>query len=629
MSGADAAGSQVVVAGKQLWILRGDIPDRAVRTPWADATSHGGVPNTQGVAAAASGRFVIVGGKTVALLDTESARILDSIEFENPALRVLEGRRRAVIFARGSHAYAGSTKLVDLTDPARLRLIGTYEGAAIDDTFDGSAVLINSFAGVSVIDAATGKEEIQFEQATSGAFSSDGKLVALCQYGPVPEGAINDLVLFDREKNRERWRRKNDCAPSSPLYFGYKDLTIHGPKNVLVKDGREVEEYPESPIQEREKPPPPNWLMAGFNEKLIGCTRSLSGDGALFSGGCSGDAGVYETRTGKRLFKSDKRITLPPRGPVVATEDALCDVRTAACLSLAPYCNKGNVVFSPDAARVLCASDDGLRELAWDRLLIVRTNRVFPGSEGWLPLSLGPRIAGALHVSAASTELFILDLEKGSTIEDGRSVGVLLSPDASFLVHQTGAEPAVFDPLTGKRSALPGHAGFVMAAVVSPDGKVVGLRDAQQTWRFWALPEARLLSRFDGLDRPRAKPDEPMLLSGTQGLTAQILSTGYIAGELGSRDAWQLNLTQGFWLAPIADPTKLLGARFTGTGGYLMETTLGSRALGKARVALLGDGTSILACGFGDALVAPLDVCREAFVFNDLAAAAFGSVPPP
>ena len=118
-----------------------------------------------------------------------------------------------------------------------------------------------------------------------------------------------------------------------------------------------------------------------------------------------------------------------------------------------------------------------------------------------------------------------------------------------------------------------------------------------------------------------------MLLSGTMGLSAQILTTGYIAGALGARNHWQLNLDQGFWLASVSDPTRILEARWTEKGGYLLETRAGSHALGKARVAMLGEGTSLVACAFGDAAIAPLEVCREAFVFNDMASAAFGAVP--
>lgn len=631
MTASREDGSQVAVADKRLWISRSDTPDRVTTMAWADAANHGGYRNTQGIAVTATGRFLIAGLKNVILLDIETARILDSLPEEGPSLRVLEGGRRALVFKRGDPDRTDFTKLVDLTDPARLKVIQAYEGGSPDDALDGSAFLIKNDAGIRVIDAATGKAEAEFEKAASGIISSDGKLVALCEVSPPTDfsGSVEtELILFDRVKNRARWTKHGACFPTSPMSFGYKDRTIYSIKNLHVKNGAEALDDVEPPAAETPKAGSVHWLAAGFNENAIGCTRALSGDGALVLAGCYSDVGVYETRTGKRLFKSDKPITLLPRGPIVATESALCDVRSAACLSLATHCKKGNMTFSTDGARILCASEEGLREITWDDSLAIKTNRVFPGSKPWLPVFFGPRGAGAMRMSAAAIELLFLDFDKGSATSAGRPPGVLLSPDGGFTISATNGEPAVFNYVTGKNSALRGHAGAIAAPLVSRDGHFVGLKDPQQTWRFWAMPEGRLLGRFDALDRPKSQPDEPMLLSGTMGLTAQLLSTGYIAGALGAQNHWQLNLTQGFWLAPISDPTKILEVRWTGTGGYFMETLLGSRALGKSRVAILGEGTSLVACGFGDGVVAPLEVCREAFVFNELAEGAFASISP-
>jgi hypothetical protein len=43
----------------------------------------------------------------------------------------------------------------------------------------------------------------------------------------------------------------------------------------------------------------------------------------------------------------------------------------------------------------------------------------------------------------------------------------------------------------------------------------------------------------------------------------------------------------------------------------LLETREGSYALGKARVAILGEGTALVACAFGDAVVAPRSRVRS------------------
>lgn len=629
MRASRADGAEVALAGGRLWIYRPETPDRVAAVAWPDSMQPYGYRNTEGAIVSVTGRFVLAGAKSVSLFDIEAAHFIDSFADEKPSLRGLEGGRRALVFKGGDPERSESTKLLDLTDPARLKVIDSYDGGAIDDALDGSAFLIKNDAGIHVVDAATGKIADSYEGAASGVISSDGKLVALCEVSKADDfsGSVETkLILFDRVKNRARWTREGDCSPAMPMGFGARDQTIFSNKTFSVKTGVEASDDVGGPAEEAVKPGAAHWLAASFNENAVGCVKALSGDGALFSAGCHSRAEVFEARTGRRLFTSDKAITLPPRGPFVATEDALCDVRSGTCTSLAKHCMKGGRIFSTDGARLLCASEEGLREIAWDDSAAIKTNRVFPDSKGWLPVFHDSKNAGAMRMSPAAVELLVLDFDKKTVISAGQPLGALLSPDGRFAISATGGAPSVFNYVARTTGALREHAGAIAATLVSPDGRFVGLKDSRQTWRFWGMPEGRLLGRTDRLDRPKPPADEPTILSSSMGLTAQMLSTGYVAGALGARNRWQLNLTQGFWIMPVSDATKLLEARWTGKGGYLMETRLGSRSLGDSRIALLGEGTSLVACGFGEGVVAPIEVCREAFVFNDLAAGVFGAV---
>lgn len=625
-------GATVVSAGGRLWILRRDIPDRAVTMLRPDAEPSAGYVNTASIVAAASGRFAVAGKKGVGWLDIETSRYVDNLAVDDPSLWPLEGGLRALVFKGPNPERTDSTMLVDLTDPARLKVIAIYAGGAPYVADDGSAFVLKTKDGIDVIDAATGKVVDSFNGALSGAISSDGKLVALCEITKLAQAAGSQeaqLRLYDRAKKKVRWSREGECFPTTPISFGPRDRTIYGARKLDVKNGFEApdEDEPEPAAAPEPKAARADWLTAGFNETARGCTRALSGDGALVSAGCSSSgAEVFEARTGKTLYKSAKSMSLPPRGAVVVAEDSLCDVRRGSCASLAKHCKKGSVLFSSDATRVICASEEGLREVTWDDTLALREGRVFPGSKDWLPVFAGPRGVGVMRVSASAVELLILDFEKASAISGGKVVGGFFSPDGGSSVRATAGEPAITDYAADREGVLQGHAGMLGATLFSPDGKILGLKDSQQVWRFWDLPGGKLRGRFDALDRPKPQPDDPMLLSGSMGLTAQLLSTGYIAGALGSRNHWQLNLTQGFWLAPVDDPTRLIEARWNDKGGYLLETRRGSSALGEGRVALLGGGSAIIACAFGGA-VAPLEVCSEAFVFNELATEALGAVP--
>jgi WD40 repeat protein/mono/diheme cytochrome c family protein len=162
------------------------------------------------------------------------------------------------------------------------------------------------------------------------------------------------------------------------------------------------------------------------------------------------------------------------------------------------------VAFSPDGTQLLSGSKDATLRL-WD----VETARELRRLEGHSDLVTSVAFApdGRRALSASlEQEVYLWDLDKGTPIKDfafhedaNYLNGVAFSADGSRCLVCAGRTIHLADVKTGKTlRSFPGHGGWVVAAVFSPDGKRVLSGSDDRTVRLWDAETGQAVKTFQG-----------------------------------------------------------------------------------------------------------------------------------
>lgn len=181
----------------------------------------------------------------------------------------------------------------------------------------------------------------------------------------------------------------------------------------------------------------------------------------------------------------------PEAPPPVAPACDVLDARTGAVVATLEGARVGDLTWTPDGTRLLCAPDDGTL-----RLFDAATGRCrwsLEGGWGARPLpSPDARRAALRRTRDGAAEVALLDLDAGEVR------GTVLR-DLPAILHQGGWSPdgtrlavggdyglvRVVDLAAGSVTRVPGHGGMVIAAAFSPDGATLYTSAVDSTVCAW------------------------------------------------------------------------------------------------------------------------------------------------
>ncbi|MGD9916013.1 MAG: TIR domain-containing protein [Rhizobiaceae bacterium] len=269
-----------------------------------------------------------------------------------------------------------------------------------------------------------------------------------------------------------------------------------------------------------------------------GSAAALSRDGRrLAIGTWTGDAGIWDTETGKELVSFRGKhvlvvqgIAFSPDEKHVATASAdgtarIWDVATGAEVSSFTR-HRGQVsgiAYSPDGREVATSGWDGVVRI-WDPSTGAEIRSLGPDG--------GPPAMGVAW-SPSGTRIASLFLGEGVVVRDvatgaeiarfspyqARALSLAFSPDSTRVV--TGMDDGttrIWAAATGvELLALRGHTGIVQSATFSPDGSRVVTASQDRTVRLWdpltGAEVDRLLGHEAGASAALMSPDGHRVLS--------------------------------------------------------------------------------------------------------------------